>query len=50
MKGDEVFAKYIALREAGVLDYFAQFHVVEHFHAQCHIGADRVIHRAAAPY
>src|SRR5260370_5496420 len=43
---DPVLAKDIALGKARVLDYLAQFHVVEHFHAQCAIGANRVIDRA----
>ncbi len=45
-KRDQVLAKDIALREARVLDYFAEFHVVEHFHAQCAVSADCVIDRA----
>src|SRR6266849_9557784 len=45
-EGNQVLAKNIALGESRVLDYLAQFHVVEHFHAQCAIRADRVIDRA----
>src|ERR1700674_4806704 len=45
-EGNQIFAKNIALRESRVLDYLAQLHVVEHFHSQCAIRADRVINRA----
>src|SRR6266481_3851466 len=45
-EGNQVLAKNIALGESRVLDYLAQFHVVEHFHAQGAIRADRVIDRA----
>src|SRR6266446_58608 len=45
-EGNQVLAKNIALGETCVLDYLAQLHVVEHFHAQGPIRADRVIHRA----
>src|ERR1700674_5113230 len=45
-EGNQILAKDIALREASVLDYLAQLHVVEHFHAQCAICANRVIDRA----
>src|SRR5208282_6178680 len=48
VQGNQILPGNIALCEARVLDYLAQFHVVDHFHAQCAIGADRVIHRA--PY
>src|SRR5208337_535662 len=44
-QGNQVLAKNIALGEARFLDYFAEFHVVEHFHAQGSIGADRVVDR-----
>src|SRR5438132_4342276 len=44
-EGNQIFAKNISLGEARVLDYLAQLHVVEHFHAQCAIRADRVIDR-----
>src|SRR5882672_756190 len=44
-EGNQVLAKNIALGESRVLDYLAQFHVIEHFHAQCAIRADRVIDR-----
>src|ERR1022692_1638574 len=40
---NQIFAKNIALRETCVLDDLTQFHVVDHFHAQRAIGADRVI-------
>src|ERR1700694_5178449 len=45
-EGNQILAKDIALREASVLDYLAQLHVVEHFHTQCAIRANRVIDRA----
>src|ERR1700687_6453551 len=45
-EGNQVLAKNIALGEAPVLDYLAQLHIVEHFHAQCAIRANRVIDRA----
>src|SRR5215831_3944632 len=37
---DQIAAKHIALREAGVLYDLAQLHVIEHFHAQGLIGSD----------
>src|SRR6202521_215230 len=45
-EGNQILAKNITLREPRVLDYLAQLHIVEHFHAQSAIGADRVIDRA----
>src|SRR6266436_2203082 len=42
---NQILPKDIALGEARVLDYLAQFHVVEHFHAQGAIRADLVIDR-----
>src|SRR5208282_4264170 len=46
VEGNQVFPKNIALDEARVLDNLAQFHVVDYFHAQSEIRADRLIHRA----
>ena len=34
MNRNQIFAEDVALAEAGILDHLAQFHVVEHFHAQ----------------
>src|SRR5260370_14528237 len=45
-EGNQVLPKNIALGKARVLDYLAQLHVIEHFHAQCAIRADGVIDRA----
>src|SRR6266436_1337531 len=42
---NQILPKDIALGEARVLDHLAQFHVVEHFHAQGAIRADLVIDR-----
>src|SRR5258708_27498969 len=45
-EGNQILSKNIALGEPRVLYYLAQLHVVEHFHAQGAIRADRIIDRA----
>src|SRR5260370_811869 len=46
MERRSIYMNKLALTKGRVLDYLAQFHVVEHFHAQGAIRADRVIDRA----
>jgi hypothetical protein len=49
INGNQVLAKNHTLFEPRILDHLAQFHIVEDFHTQGKIAADRVIHGAAAP-